>query len=31
VPHTYDPDHSPVLPPELAEAGSKPLPPPSRY
>jgi hypothetical protein len=31
VPHTYEPDHSPVLPPELAEAGSKPFPPQGRY
>lgn len=31
VPHTYRPDHAPVLPPELAEAGSKPLTPPDRY
>lgn len=31
VPHTYQPEHAPVLPPELAKAGSKPLPPPSRY
>lgn len=31
VPHSYEPEHNPVLPPELAEAGSKPLPPPARY
>ncbi len=31
VEHTYSPEHKPVLPPELAEAGSKPFPPPSRY
>ena len=31
VPHTYQPEHAPVLPPELAAAGSKPLPPPDRY
>jgi len=31
VSHNYDPDHRPVLPPELATAGSKPFPPPARY
>lgn len=31
VKHSYTPEHKPVLPPELAEAGAKPFPPPSRY